>query len=270
MRIFIIIAVAALLGAIGFMVARHFSRPPAVQGVEVYAAKTETQDCLDHSAYDGLLKKFVKDGRVNYAGLKTEQQTLKSYLDAVAKVDQKSCARDGLLAMYINAYNAATLELIVEHYPGIKSIKDIPSADRWDARRWTVAGELLSLSDLEHNVLRKRFVEPRVHFAINCASASCPPLRPEAYTAARIAQQLQEQAEFFNRAFGGAKWNAKEKKLTLSKIYDWYNGDFTGNAPLPAYVSTLAEPAVAAEIKAAGVDNVTVEFQNYDWSLNGQ
>ena len=131
-----------------------------------------------------------------------------------------------------------------------------------------IAGELLSLSDLENNILRSRFVEPRIHFAINCASASCPPLRAEAYTAARIGPQLQEQAELFNRAFGGARWNAKEKKLTLSMIYDWFPGDFTRNTTIPGYVVQFEEAPVAAEIKAAGLDNVAVEFENYDWSLN--
>lgn len=261
--------VVGIAVAVSVTVAARLFRPSAVQGAEAYLKNPSAgkKECVDHGAYDAMLKKYVKNNRVDYRGLKAEEQKLQVYLDSLAKVDPKACSRDEILALFINAYNAATLKLVLEHYP-LKSIKDIPSKDRWDAERWTVAGEPLSLTDIEHKVLRKRFDEPRIHFAVNCASTSCPPLRAEAYTGGKINEQLQAAAEYFNRDFGGARWDAASKTLTLSKIYDWYEGDFKRQGDLVSFVAKYAKPEMAKELDALGNKNVNVEHESYDWSLN--
>jgi len=262
------VAYVGLMSVLLVLAVLRFAKPlfcPAkVAAKEVYAAKAG--DHVDHSAFDALLKKNVLKGRVDYAGLKKDQSVLQGYLKSLETVDSTKYGRDELLALFVNAYNAATLELILEHYPGIASIKDIPSAQRWDDKRWTFCGEKVSLSELEHGILRKRFEEPRVHFAINCASISCPPLRNEAYSGDKIEAQLNDQAQTMNRDFGGTQWDAAKATLKLSKIYDWYEDDFTRGKTLKDFVAQYAAPDAAEELrKSAKVDIV---FQDYNWSLN--
>ncbi len=256
----------ALLGVAAMFILKPLFRPARVLSKETYVADPASNARIDHAVFDALLKKHVKNGRVDYAKLKNEQDALRGYLKGIEALDAKSFNRNELLALFVNAYNAATLELILEHYPGIASIKDIPGAKRWDDKRWTVCGELLSLSELEHNILRKRFEEPRIHFAINCASISCPPIRSEAYTGDAIDAQLQEQTLTMNREFGGAQWDAATATLRLSKIYDWYEGDFTRAGELKDYVARYAAADVAEQLKKR--TKVDIVFQEYNWTLN--
>lgn len=262
---FFCLGVAAALIAIAAMFfLKPMFRPARVSSKEIYAASSTAR--IDHTVFDALLKKNVKNGRVDYANLKKEQDALRGYLKSLEALDAKLFSRNELLAMFVNAYNACTLELILEHYPGIASIKDIPAGKRWDDKRWTVCGELLSLSELEHSILRKRFEEPRIHFAINCASISCPPLRSEAYTGDAIDAQLQEQALMMNREFGGAQWDAGTGMLRLSKIYDWYEGDFTRAGELKDYVARYVTVDVAEQLKKK--TKVDIVFLEYNWTLN--
>ena len=253
--------------AVSVLSLRRRFYPPEANGREIYAEQRGVPSgCVSHETFDELLKKHVKGDLIDYSALKGDSAALKMYLDSLADVVVKNCSRDELLALYINAYNAATLHLILEHYPGIASIKDIPADTRWNAKRWKIAGETLSLSDVEHQVLRNRFAEPRIHFAINCASLSCPPLRSEAYTAARLEKQLQAQAEHMHRGFGGAHWNAATRTLNLSRIYDWYEGDFTRKGEtLATYAAKFMEPDAAKQVRTT---DPKIKFQEYDWSLN--
>lgn len=242
----------------------HYFYPKKVVAVETYSIKGEAKSSIDHTAFDTLLKKHVVKGRVDYANFKKDQDALRGYLKSLETIDSTTCTRDDLLALFVNAYNAATLELILEHYPGIASIKDIPAAQRWDDKRWTICGEKVSLTDLEHEILRKRFDEPRIHFAINCASIGCPPLRSEAFVGEKIDAQLQDQAVAMNRDFGGAHWDGT--KLTLSKIYDWFEDDFKRKMELKNFVAQFMAPEAALEVKKR--TKVDIVFQDYNWSLN--
>ncbi len=158
------------------------------------AKKTDKIDPL-HEPYDKLLRAYVKNGWVNYKAFKQQEARLDAYLKTLAQTDPAKLTKSERLAYWINAYNAFTIKLILRRYPKIKSIKDIPG--RWDRREWTAGGKTYSLGEIEHQILRKRFNEPRIHFALVCASKSCPDLPSEAYTAKRLERQLTAAAKQF-------------------------------------------------------------------------
>jgi hypothetical protein len=160
------------------------------------AARSTGTDEL-HAPLGYLLRAYVVDGEVDYAGLASDREPLAAYLDSLAATEVGALGRDARLALWINAYNAFTLQLILEHYPGITSIKEIPRASRWEDVRWNVGGTLYSLDQIEHEILRPRFGDPRIHFAVVCASVSCPDLREEAYASAHIDAQLDAAARRF-------------------------------------------------------------------------
>ena len=166
-----------------------------------------TASSVNHSLFGDLLHKYVSDGNVNYAGFKTDSTALQSYLDLLTSTppDPAAWSVDAQLAYWINVYNAFTIKLIIDHYP-LESIKDIGSKIQipfvnspWDIKFIHMNGEKLDLNNVEHSILRKKFSEPRIHFAINCASFSCPKLRREAYLSTKLDEQLEEQAiDFIN------------------------------------------------------------------------
>ncbi len=219
---------------------------------------------FDHQLLDDVLKQHVDaDGWADYAGLKTDSANLDQYIDTLASAPFDALGRDAKLALLINAYNALTLRLILDHYP-LKSIRDIPAAQRWDAVRWKVGGRTLSLTQIEHEELRAKFSDPRIHFAINCASVGCPPLRPEAYDVARIDEQLDDQMRYTHSRDRWLKLDRAGGVVHLTQLYKWYGGDFEQVAP-----SVLAYAAQHnANLKAAG--NVDIAWLDYDWSLNAQ
>ncbi len=133
---------------------------------------------LNRDIYSELLKKFVDNGKVDYKGLKKEEADLDTYLNHLAQINPKMLSVDAQFAFYANAYNAWTIKLILSGYPGIKSIKDLGSLLKspWKKKIARIDGGLMTLDQIEHDILRPRFKDPRVHFAINCAARSCPPL----------------------------------------------------------------------------------------------
>ena len=265
-RIITVLASLALLLALGgYLVFRRLSRPPVVVGQEVYPPRPGGL-AIDHRVLDGLLRRFVTDGMVDYGGLKHFQSVLQQYLEQIAGLDQRQHGRNELLALFINAYNATTLKLILEHFPGIHSIRDIPSSQRWHDRRWRIAGETLSIDEIENKVLRKRFREPRIHFAIVCASVGCPPLRAEAYRGSQIDSQLADQARIFNQSEHYIK--LQKNTLWLSSIYDWYSEDFKSAAgSILGYVASYSNGAVREAIQTRG-NELQIEYLPYDWRLN--
>ncbi|MBW1641574.1 MAG: DUF547 domain-containing protein, partial [Deltaproteobacteria bacterium] len=154
---------------------------------------------VDNSLYAGLLKKYVEDGVVNYQGFKNEESVLDKYLKVLEDVDLETLSRNEQFAFYVNAYNAWTIKLILRGYPGIKSIKELGSLFKspWKKKICRIDGNIITLDDIEHNILRPRFKDPRVHFAINCAAKSCPPLRFEPYRESVLDQQLDEMTGAF-------------------------------------------------------------------------
>jgi hypothetical protein len=166
--------------AVRASVERILGLPPVVTAVDVYGDHAG-EAAFDHSMFDTLLGAYVDaDGFVDYAGLLGDAARLDAYLDQLAAAPFDALGRDEKLALLINAYNAFTLRLILDHYP-VASIQDIPAPERWDAVRWRVGPHTWSLNQIEHEEIRPKFVEPRIHFALVCAAVGCPPLRAEAY-----------------------------------------------------------------------------------------
>jgi hypothetical protein len=166
------------------------------------AAKTWSSEAVDNSLYATLLVKYVRDGVVDYQGFKDEEKQLDAYLKRLEQTDTSKLSRDDQLAFYINAYNATTIKLILSRYPEIKSIWDLGSRIlRWKSpfkkKIVHVEGRTISLDDLEHGILRPRFKDPRIHFAVNCAAKSCPPLISEPYRGATLDAQLDASTRAF-------------------------------------------------------------------------
>ncbi len=251
-------------GAIERKLASLFG-PPQVELQEAYSANT-AGPAMDHSTLDALLKKHVdKNGWVDYEGLKDNEAKLDSYLSAVAAAPFNEFGRDEKLALLINGYNASTLKLILDHMP-MKSIMDIPESERWDAIRCTIGGHKLSLNQIEHEQIRPKFAEPRVHFALVCAAVGCPPLRNEAYVANRIEEQLQEQTEYVHHHKTWFTFDTSSNKLELTKLYNWYGDDFEQVA---GSVSQFAA-SYSTKLKQA-LEHGTAphpDWLPYDWKLN--
>jgi len=181
---------------------------------------------FDHSLGDLVMRVFVNErGFVRYDALEQRVQTLAAYLDQLAAVDLDALTRDEQLALLINAYNAFTLQLMVE-YPEVASIRDIPVERRWKHKRWNLGGQTVSLDDIEHGIIRPQFDEPRIHWAVVCAAYSCPPLREEAYTAERLDEQLAEQADIVHHHERYLQFDAERGVLKLTPLYNWYGSDF--------------------------------------------
>ena len=197
-----LLAILAPLGGCTQSLVKLFG-PPAVSMEESYAARPDGVT-FDHSAYSELLAAYVDDeGLVDYDGLSEGSEALDHYLDTVAAAPWDEMGRDEKLALLLNAYNAATLRLMLD-YPDVDSIRSIKSAKRWKDERWTVGGTLYSLHAIENEAIRPHFKEPRIHWALVCAAVSCPPLRSEAYVGERLDEQLREQE---NRVLTrGSRW----------------------------------------------------------------
>ena len=222
---------------------------------------------VDHSLYAELLKKYVKNGEVNYQGFQNDEGKLDRYLEILEKTDTKALSRNEQLAFYINAYNAWTIKLILSAYPDIESIKDLGSLFKspWKKKIARIHGEVLTLDNIEHDILRPRFQDPRIHFAVNCASKGCPPLRSEPYQGHVLDQQLTEMTVAFindpdhNRLQGNS--------LYVSSIFKWYSEDF--NDDIVGFFMKYAKGELREELKrkAGGIE---IEYLDYDWSLNGK
>jgi hypothetical protein len=240
-----------------------------------------------HAAWTALLRKHVRLLRggqatqVAYAGFKTDRPALKAYLDsltAVAPATFGGWTRAERQAFLINAYNASTVELILTRYPNLKSIKELGSllSSPWKPKWISLLGTQVSLDDIEHAMLRKRgdYDDPRVHFAVNCASIGCPALREEAFVAAKLDAQMDEQTLRFMSDRTRNRYSPQRGRLELSKIFDWYGEDFRlghrGVVSLPAfaarYADVLADPPADRERLRAG--NVGIAYTDYDWALN--
>ena len=245
-----------------------------------------------HKAWEALLKKHVvvlKAGQgstVRYAGFKSDAAALKSYTDALSKVAEaefKGWSKTQQMAFLINAYNAFTVAKILQRYPDIKSIRDFGNVfgNPWKDKFFSLLGRESFLDEIEHEILRKpgAYDEPRVHYAVNCASIGCPMLREEAYVAERLDAQLAEQEKRFlsdrsrNRVAGGT--------LEVSKIFDWFKVDWQSGykgigrdgAPIASREQYFARHAALLsdkpeEQKLIADGKLEIRFLDYDWSLN--
>lgn len=222
---------------------------------------------ISHEKWSNLLAKHVTDnGLVDYKGFREDSTQLDAYLTQLGNhhPNQQNWSKDERLAYWINAYNAYTIELILKHYP-VESIKSITTGPNipfvnspWDIQFIDIEDQEYDLNNIEHGILREKFNEPRIHFAINCASVSCPVLRDEAFQASKIEQQLQEQTVHFINNPDKNKLNQDHVKI--SKIFSWFNGDFTENGSLVDYLNKYAKTRINEDAEVA--------YMDYSWELN--
>ncbi len=234
-----------------------------------------------HRAWDKLLQKHVNDkGLVDYDALiEKDRKALESYLNDLGHVSRrqyKAWTRNQKLAYLINAYNAYTIKAIIDHYPiqpsGLarfrfpkNSIRQIPGV--WDKLKFAVAGEKMTLNEMEHEEMRAKLKEPRIHFAIVCASIGCPLLRNHAFTAENLDTELDRAAKAFMRNPDKVRIDRDDKELHLSRIFKWFGEDFEKAGGVAAFVARYLPDSDAAYVKPNDLD---IEWLDYDWSLNAQ
>lgn len=220
---------------------------------------------VDHEIWSELLTKHVKPDGVDYKGFKSEEAKLDRYLKVLENTSSQRLSRDEQFAFYTNAYNAWTIKLILSRYPSIKSIKNFGTILKspWQKKFVRIGGDVITLDDIEHNILRPRFKDPRVHFAINCSAVSCPPLRSEPYLSNELEQQLDHSTRSFlnnpnNYRFDGSTFY-------VSRIFKWFSEDF--NDDVLSFYLKHAEGDLKKKL-ADKKDTIQVKYLHYDWSLN--
>jgi hypothetical protein len=227
---------------------------------------------FDHSRFDQVLKAYVNDqGLVDYNGI-AEDQAFTAYIESLQSTDLDSMSRDGQLAFWINAYNAVTLDKVIKWKPK-KSVRETLIPGVWTSTKFfttrenTVAGKRLSQDDIEHEILRKQFNDPRIHFAIICASSSCPPLPRFAYTEENVQPKLEEETRKYINSERGTRIDLAENTLYLSKLFDWFAGDFESKA---GSVRDFIKPYLDEKTLAFLERGPKIAYLDYDWSLNAQ
>ncbi len=214
------------------------------------------QSAPSHSDWDALLKKNVtNDGKVSYKSFKKDKAKLDAYCDLISNSKPSDTwKKEDLMAFWINAYNAYTIKLVTDNYP-ISSIQKLDGGKPWDVKRITINGTKFSLNDIENNVLRKNYKDPRIHFAVNCAAKSCPTLLNKAFTGANLNASLDAQATKF---VNNTDFNTLSKSsASVSKIFDWYAVDF---GDLTTFLNKYATNKLDKGAK--------ITFQEYKWTLN--
>jgi len=236
-------------------------------GSTAFTSNSRSDIAVDHSIYATLLKKYVHQGNVDYRGFKMEELKLDQYLKVLENVDSESLSRNEQFAFYINAYNTWTIKLILSGYPGIKSIKELGNILKtpWKKKICRIDGDVITLDDIEHHILRPRFKDPRVHFAINCAALDCPPLASEPYAGNTLDRQLNNAVTAFinNRRRNYFEGNI----LYVSRIFKWFKEDF--NEDVVGFFIKYADEDLKKrlEIKKQAIK---ITYLRYDWSLNGK
>ena len=208
-----------------------------------------------HQKWNELLKNHVSEnGNVDYKGFKKDQVALESYLELLSKnLPEKSWTKNATLAYWINAYNAFTVKLILDNYP-VKSITNLSGGKPWDVKNIELAGKKYSLNNIENDIIRPTYKDARIHFAVNCAAVSCPPLSNTAFTEANINDLLNTRTKNFINSSANT---ITASKIRISKIFDWYKADFED---VPAFINKYST------IKT--ITNTGIEFNEYNWNLN--
>ena len=218
--------------------------------------KPKPANSLSHDVWNVLLNKYVSSiGKVNYSAFKAEEGKLDEYLNILEDNPvSESWSRDKKLAYWINAYNAYTVKLILKNYP-VKSITDLHAGKPWDVKWINLSDKKLSLNNIENDIIRPEFGEPRIHFAVNCAAKSCPPLLNKAWTSSNLESNFEKQSkEFINNP---AYNSVSENEAKVSKIFEWYKKDF---GDLKAFINKYSDIKLAPKAK--------IKFMEYDWTLN--
>lgn len=232
---------------------------------------------FDHSSYGKVLHAYLTDGKVDYASLKNQRNQLDAYVKSLSELSKKDYENMGpheKIAFWINAYNAVAIQLVIDHRPLQKrlswralafpenSIQQIPNV--WNREVLEVFGEKQSLNHIEHKILRKEFREPRVHFALVCASLGCPILRGEPYDGTELNAQLEDQVRNFILDSKKVRYDEQTDALYLSPIFKWFRSDFERNGGVIAFVKTHWPNETKEKIS----EKTKIEWLHYDWSLN--
>lgn len=218
----------------------------------------EAQHAPAHDSWRILLQKHVNSaGKVDYAGFKSDRARLQAYLKTLAdNPPRETWRREEKMAYWINAYNAFTVDLIAGHFP-LKSILDLDGGKTWDVPRIALGDKKYSLNQIEHEILRAQFQDARIHFAINCAAQSCPPLWNKAYTAENLEKTLEARTrQFINTPFYN---DLQGNPPAVSQLFEWYAADF---GDLRAFLNRYGKIKIP--------ENARIRFKPYDWGLNGQ
>jgi len=236
---------------------------------------TQTSSAQTHQTFTDVLKKYVINGLVDYKNLKNDNQ-LDKYLSQLSETNPDKLTREEKLAFWINAYNAFTLQVVRDNYP-IESITDLHTGGKiigyligktvWDKQFITINNKKYALNDIEHKILRK-MNEPRIHFAVVCASISCPELRNEAFEADNIDTQLQEQTTKFLNDKTRNHFDVKNRKAYISEIFNWFGEDFgKTDENILKFISKFVPENVSKDIQS-NISNWSISFNDYDWGLN--
>lgn len=226
------------------------------ENMEEKIKETVKVAAFSHQIFDELLRKHVSStGKVNYSGFKQDHAKLKSYLTQLeGQKVESGWSNDKKLAYWINAYNAYTVDMIVRNYP-IKSITDLEGGKPWDKKFINLNGKTLSLNNIENDIIRPTFKDARIHFAVNCAAKSCPPLMNKAWTEQNLQSELDKRTRSF---INNTSYNTiTDGSAKISKIFEWYGEDF-GN--LNDYLAKYSKTKVDGSTK--------ISYNEYDWSLN--
>jgi hypothetical protein len=237
------------------------------------SADTATVE-LEHTEWQQFIDLYLRPGsdginRVDYAGVNEHQRhTLETYLERLQAQPVSRLTRSQQLAYWINLYNAGTVAVILQHYP-VASIRDIDTSPGWFSdgpwgeKRFDIESRQVSLDDIEHRILRPIWQDPRLHYALNCASIGCPNLQPRAFSAENAELLLQQGARDYVNHPRGARVEAG--KLRISSIYRWFQSDFGGNdAAVISHLHRYAEPALRRQLE----NRHRIDAYGYDWALN--
>ncbi len=216
----------------------------------------ELSNTANHESWNSILKSNVSSsGKVNYSGMKSNLSGIESYISTLESLsDQSTWSKNEKLAYWINLYNAATVRLIIQNYP-TSSITNINGGKPWDKKVVTISGKTYSLNQIENDIIRPKFKEPRIHFAVNCAAISCPKIMNSAFTAEKLNYQLTKQAKSF---INGSKNTVAENSIEISKIFEWYAVDF--GPSIIEYLNKYSTITISSD--------ATTTFKEYNWDLN--
>ena len=232
----------------------------------MFLLPVSTWSAEDHQRFGVLLKKYNQEGHVDYAGFKSDETRLDAYLEGLAKIDPESLPREERFAFYINAYNAWTIKLILSGYPGVTSIKKLGSLFKspWKKKFVRIGGRLTTLDHIEHDILRPEFKDPRIHFAVNCASRGCPPLYQDVFVGSQLERQLNEVTRNF---INNSEYNRLEgNTLYVSSIFKWFSEDFSDD--IIGFFQKYATGELKRDINTRK-SSLKIKYLDYDWSLHG-
>lgn len=244
---------------------------PSAKLIEYWLPADSTVDAtISHQAWQHILNRYLISNDSGMTLFKysavssSDRQALKTYLKDLQAIDPRRYPRDEQQAYWINLYNALTVDVVLDAYP-VKSIRDLGwfTKGPWDKKVATIVGKKLSLNDIEHGILRPIWKDSRIHYAVNCASFSCPNLSPIAYTSANVEEQLQQAAHDYINSPRGI--DTSGDKLLLSSIFKWYRSDFGANEQ--ELLNTLAEHAEPDLAKLLKSYQGEIDY-DYNWDLN--